>query len=257
VTRRQLLALGATALSVNCAGATAIGADAARGRLRARPGGADAPGQPPATPVSLGEHRLELGQGRDGLLYVPRQLPPRAPLLLLLHGATGSGKGISSRVGAAIADEFQTVLLSPDSRDRTWDAIGGRFGPDVAFLDAALTQTFARIAIDPARLAVGGFSDGASYALSLGLINGDLFTHVVAFSPGFMVADETRGRPAIFVSHGVNDEILPIDRTSRRLVPELRRAGYAVDYREFDGPHTVPAASVREAFDWMSRRARR
>ncbi len=31
-----------------------------------------------------------------------------------------------------------------------------------------------------------GFSDGASYALSLGVPNGDLFTHIVAFSPGFM-----------------------------------------------------------------------
>lgn len=33
-----------------------------------------------------------------------------------------------------------------------------------------------------------GFSDGASYALSLGLPNGNLFSHIVAFSPGFMRA---------------------------------------------------------------------
>jgi len=31
-----------------------------------------------------------------------------------------------------------------------------------------------------------GFSDGASYALSVGITNGDLFTHVIAFSPGFV-----------------------------------------------------------------------
>jgi predicted esterase len=36
-----------------------------------------------------------------------------------------------------------------------------------------------------ATLAVSGFSDGASYALSIGPANGDLFTHVMAFSPGF------------------------------------------------------------------------
>jgi predicted esterase len=40
-----------------------------------------------------------------------------------------------------------------------------------------------------------GFSDGASYALSLGLANGDLFTHVLGFSPGFMRVPRHVGRP--------------------------------------------------------------
>jgi len=52
-------------------------------------------------------------------------------------------------------------------------------------------------------VAIQGFSDGASYALSLGLTNGDLFTHVIAFSPGFAAPAEQRGRPRIYVSHGV------------------------------------------------------
>lgn len=33
-----------------------------------------------------------------------------------------------------------------------------------------------------------GFSDGASYALSLGQPNADVFSHIIAFSPGFMRA---------------------------------------------------------------------
>jgi hypothetical protein len=56
--------------------------------------------------------------------------------------------------------------------------------------------------VDPTRLAVGGFSDGTSYALSLGLTNGDLFSHVLAFSPGFAVPARRRGRPRLFLSHG-------------------------------------------------------
>jgi len=39
---------------------------------------------------------------------------------------------------------------------------------------------------------------------------------------------------------------------SRRLVPGLRRAGYDVTYREFDGPHTVPLELSREAADWFA-----
>jgi hypothetical protein len=33
--------------------------------------------------------------------------------------------------------------------------------------------------IDPARLAFAGFSDGGSYALSLGVTNGDVASHVI------------------------------------------------------------------------------
>ncbi|HEV7992385.1 MAG TPA: hypothetical protein VGP25_11215 [Gemmatimonadaceae bacterium] len=129
--------------------------------------------------------------------------------------------------------------------------IEGGFGPDVTFIDSALAATFERCAIDPHRLAVGGFSDGASYALSIGLGNGDLFTHVLAFSPGFMAPAEQIGAPRCYVSHGTRDQVLPIDHCSRRLVPVLRDAGYDVRYREFDGPHTVPAELAREAVEWL------
>lgn len=132
-----------------------------------------------------------------------------------------------------------------------WDRVRGRYGPDVAFIDRALAHTFSRYAVDRARLAVEGFSDGASYALSLGLDNGDLFTAVVAFSPGFCAPNRPEGEPQIFVSHGTRDETLPIDACSRRIVPLLERAGYAVTYREFDGPHAIPPAVEREAFAWL------
>ena len=107
------------------------------------------------------------------------------------------------------------------------------------------------MAVDPARIGIGGFSDGASYALSLGVANGDLFTHVLAFSPGFIAPAVRRGKPRIFISHGTRDEVLPIDRTSRTIVPDLERRGYDVRYREFNGPHTVPADLAREAFGWF------
>jgi phospholipase/carboxylesterase len=115
-----------------------------------------------------------------------------------------------------------------------------------------LTHVFANYAVDTMRLAVGGFSDGATYALSLGITNGDLFTHVIAFSPGFMVPAAQRGAPRLFVSHGTKDRILSIDACSRRIVRRVREGGYDVRYREFDGGHTVPPAVAREAFDWLT-----
>ena len=129
--------------------------------------------------------------------------------------------------------------------------IGG-YGQDVTAIDRALERTFSSHTVDPARVAIGGFSDGASYALSLGLTNGDLFTHVLAFSPGFAASARRVGSPRIFVSHGTRDAVLPIDRCSRRILPTLRRAGYDVTYREFDGGHAVPPEVAREAADWFA-----
>jgi phospholipase/carboxylesterase len=101
-------------------------------------------------------------------------------------------------------------------------------------------------------VAIGGFSDGATYGLSVGLINGALFTHIVACSPGFIIPGPFGGgRPKLFISHGTADEILPIDVTSRRLVPMLEREQYSVTYREFDGPHRVPPEIAREALEWF------
>src|SRR5215216_2164125 len=215
------------------------------GRLLARPG------QPTET-VSPGLHPLGLDRDRDALLYVPAGYQPDqpAPFALSLHGAGGDETSGLYPL-RDLADEAGLILLSPASRQPTWDVIRGGYGPDVAFIDRALAAAFARCAVDPELLAVAGFSDGASYALSLGITNGDLFPSVMAFSPGFMAPADQRGEPRIFISHGSKDQVLAIDRTSRRIVPQLARAGYDVEYYEFDGPHTVPPEIARQALDWF------
>jgi phospholipase/carboxylesterase len=172
------------------------------------------------------------------------------PLLVLLHGA-GGGVGLAAPLLQLFAELSGCALLVPESRGRTWDAVRGPLGPDVAFLDAALALAFASILTDPARVVLAGFSDGASAALSLGLANGDRFTHVVAFAPGFLIPLPPVGSPAVFVTHGTRDRVLPIDRCSRRIVPALRSAGYVVRYDEFDGGHILPPRQIVGALRWL------
>ncbi len=161
-------------------------------RLTARPG------SPTLTP-DIGSSALGLGPGsRDGLLYVPTGYSPDtpSPLLVLLHGATGQASNWVNY--EARAEARNLVLLAPDSRSGTWDLLEGSYGVDVEFIDLALQHTFDRIRVDPTRVALVGFSDGASYALSLGVSNGDLFSHLVGFSPGFMLGvDPIVGRPPV------------------------------------------------------------
>jgi len=174
--------------------------------------------------------------------------------MLWLHGAGGRARAFLSPELQGLAEAAGMLLLVPTSKEHTWDVIvgRGRYGPDVAAIDRALESTFNRYVVDPTRIAAGGFSDGASYALSLGITNGDLFTHVLAFSPGFMRPAGRRGTPRVFVSHGTRDEVLPIERCSRRIVPQLERAGYGVTYWEFDGGHTVPSEIALEAAGWFT-----
>jgi phospholipase/carboxylesterase len=128
----------------------------------------------------------------------------------------------------------------------------GGFGPDVLFLDRALERTFERCRVDPSRIALAGFSDGASYALSLGRPNADLFTHLVAYSPGLIAAGYSQPRVLeIFVSHGTLDAVIPVENTRENIVPTLRALGNDVTYREFEGPHGVPAEISEAALDWF------
>ena len=142
-------------------------------------------------------------------------------------------------------------MLAVESRGRTWDRVSGTFGPDVFYIEAALLHVFDRCAIDPARIGLFGFSDGASYALSLGPSNGDLFRHLVAFSPGFAAPAGLVGTPRIWVSHGRQDTVLPETVTRNDIVPSFRDAGYEVMYRDFEGGHEVPRAIWTEALDWF------
>lgn len=215
------------------------------GRLTARP-------HHDVRTTAAGQVKLGLDHERDAILHLPHNANEApVPLLVMLHGATQTAEDMFWYLRTT-HDEAGVAVLAPNSRDTTWDAIGGSFGEDVERLNRALARVFEVAAIDPARVAIGGFSDGASYALSLGMINGDLFRSVVAFSPGFVISGSPNGKPRIFISHGTHDRILPIDRCGRRIAATLISRGYAVSFREFDGAHEIPADIAREGLKWVT-----
>lgn len=201
--------------------------------------------------ITAGLHRPLGDDHRSPVLFVPKTLPDRpAGLIVLLHGAGGNSTDILPILRDE-AERLGVLVLVPQSAGSTWDMLLRNYGPDVGTIDRALAKVFELCPIDPRRIAVSGFSDGGSYALSLGVGNGNLFSGILAFSPGFIQPGEQRGEPEIFISHGTNDGVLPIDRCSRRIVPALERAGYRVDYREFNGGHVVPVDMVKAAMDGL------
>ena len=216
------------------------------GRLAVRPAA-------PTGSITAGKHALGIASSPpDGFVWVPESYDPAvpAPLIVLLHGGARTSEDWRVDALEELFEARGAIVLAPDSRYRTWDRVTGIFGPDVEFIDQALAHVFAQANIDPERIAIGGFSDGGTYALALGLTNGDLFKEVMAFSPGFLAPGALHGRPRIFETHGTIDDVLPINNTSRVIVPQLRDLGYEVDYVEFEGGHSLSMELAQEAMAW-------
>jgi phospholipase/carboxylesterase len=253
LTRRRFLAATGTLAVAELTGlgrlAIAVAATTEAGRLKI-------PTVTPAGTAGVGRQQI---RGLNGHLYVPSsyRVTEPLPLLVLLHKSGGSSlswlpPGQAAGSYSAHAEAGRFIILAPNSPGPTWGVGPKSWGDDYVTINRALEMAFTQYAIDRNRLAIGGFSDGASYALSLGLANGDLFGNVIAFSPGFIVRSIGRGRPFLFISHGIGDNVLPIATHSRPFVASLRKNGYSVDFREFSGGHSVPPAISEQAMTWLT-----
>jgi phospholipase/carboxylesterase len=252
-----LLRLRFEAIFVCCLSvATSFGATAEPGRIVI-------PARSSTQTASAGLQKLS---GRNGLLYVPTGQAEPLPLLVLLHKGGGYAsewfdRGVSY---APYADKGRFIILAPESLGpgNSWGTGQPRnWGYDYLAINRALEEAFARCAIDRNRLAIGGFSDGASYALSLGLANGDVFSYVIAFSPSFICRAQGRAKrsptgtaitPLVYIAHGVSDNVLPIASTSRIFASSLRKNGYKVEFQEFSGGHHLSHQVVDQAMAWLT-----
>jgi phospholipase/carboxylesterase len=228
--------------------------------VTAEPGRIVIPAKSSTQAASAGLQKLS---DRNGLLYIPTSHAEPLPLLVLLHKAGGSPSEWFSGGGsyAPYADKGRFIILAPESPGPTWGTGPKSWGYDYLAINRALEEAFARCAIDRNRLAIGGFSDGASYALSLGLANGDVFNYIIALSPGFIVRAQARGRidynnkvriPLVYIAHGLTDNVLPIASTSRVFVSSLRKNGYNVEFREFSGGHHASRQVAAQAMSWLT-----
>lgn len=213
-----------------------------------------APATPPSPDVPYGLSPLGLGEGglRDGSIYVPKSYRHETPMpvLVMLHGYSGWGDEMKSTF--ALAEEFGVIIVAPDSREVTWGRSAPGFDQDVRFIGAAFRKVVGMFNLDPERVGLGGRSDGAGYALSMGLAYGDTFNHVIAIAGGAMSPVRRKGKPKVFIAHGLDDLQMPIDRTGRLFQQQLKDEGYDVTYREYEGGHATPVEVVREVFAWLS-----
>ena len=236
--------IGSLSGMVLSAGLLAAPAVAAGPELATRP-----PLSAPATPEKR-SGVLTLAGG--AFAYLPKGLTGApAPLLIAFYGAGGQASDVLESFRAD-ADRDGFVLLIPTAKGATWDMIVDlqsrigiemkvtpRYGRDLKALDRALADVFARVAIDPARIGMMGFSNGATYALSVGTANPQLVSTVIAFSPGPAFLGKSGPTQRIFISHGEQDQALPYSYT-RGVVARIRVRNIPLMFESFKGGHTVP-----------------
>ena len=243
----RTLALGAAGVLVGCReGFDPTGPRAGNPRLSARPGNVTGT-------LAPGEHTVTLPSGRTARIIVPASyVGDPLPFALLLHGFSANAQG-ALQPFRMFADNRAIILMAIDASGNTgtWDAVDARWGQDVVNIDEALAFAFSRVAVDPARVGVEGFSDGATYALALGRANGDLFTRIAAQSPGFIFPLAEVGAPEIYITHGIFDAVFPIDETGLAIADALS-ARYDVRYVEYEGGHELPAGVVSDVAAWLA-----
>lgn len=185
---------------------------------------ADMRAWPAPMPLAEGANEAQLAVGGFNRSYVavvpPAATKPRS-LLIVLHGVNGRGanmRGMGFEPGAAAND---TVVVYPDAIGGSWN--DGRVGmepmqagmvtDDIAFLRALIDEMSARANIEPTRVAVAGFSNGAMMA---GRVACELSDRVrgVALVSGTagqnypQVCRPARSIPVVEV-HGTSDPIVP------------------------------------------------
>ncbi len=106
------------------------------------------------------------GQARTFTVHLPSNFSPgrHYPIVMMLHGGLGNGEKIDQQTGlGAYVDRGGFIAVFPDSGGEQWNdgretTRSGR--DDVAFLVAVVHDLVARAGGDPARVFVGGASNG-------------------------------------------------------------------------------------------------
>lgn len=199
---------------------------------------------------SPGDHARTLlvdGIERRYVLHMPRPAR-RGPLALvvLLHGAGGTGRRIAASTGfSAEADRRGFVAVYPDGVDGEWhDGRGSDAIDDVGFVRSLLDTLAGELPVDARRVYAAGISNGAMFAQRLGCDLPGRFAAIGAVAgamPAAVAARCAGGPPMSFIGfNGTADQLVAFDGGGALESATASAAHWAAA----DGCDPAPASSL-------------
>jgi phospholipase/carboxylesterase len=127
-----------------------------------------------------------------------------------------------------------------------------------ASIDALLAREAAR-GVPPARIVLGGFSQGCAMALLAGLRHASPLAGIVGLSgylplASTLAAERSAANQAtpVFLAHGLQDEMVALPRAAASR-DALLALGYTVDWHTYPMGHSVCLEEVRDLQAWLRR----
>lgn len=109
------------------------------------------------------------------------------------------------------------------------------------------------------RIVLAGFSQGGAITLQTGLRQAEPLAGLLALSTYLPLAagfasERAAGSQSvpIFMAHGRSDPVIPLSRAVASR-DQLRAAGYAVEWHEYDMPHSVCEQEIRDLAAFLRR----
>ncbi len=202
------------------------------------------------------QHFENSRESRGGYsVYVPENYSPSTcyPLIVSLHGGSGHGQG-QIWMWLKEARSHGVIVLCPTSLDLTWNL--GDPEADTLNILRHIEALRSKWNVDRSRLMLHGISDGGTFALASGLLEGSRFTHLVPCFPSFhpllieMSSPSRLKEIRMYLIHGIHDWMFPVEG-SREAYQTLKRAGVDIVYREIeDLSHSYPDEENESILQW-------
>ncbi len=194
------------------------------------------------------------------------------PAVVLVHGR-GADEHDLLPIARGLPDDLHVLSVRAPDRLRggyTWydlDMPGGdlhRSQPDpkgfrrsLDLLDEFVERAIEEYDIDPGRIGLLGFSQGAIMSLSSLVERPERYAWVVALN-GYLAqsheerADEAAGEP-VFMGAGETDRIIPAER-AERAATSLREAGADVRFERYPVGHGTTPEEIEDVAKWVETR---
>jgi polyhydroxybutyrate depolymerase len=167
------------------------------------------------------------GLERSYRIYVPVSITEneQVPLILVLHGAGGSGASMERTTGlSTIAEREGFIVAYPEADERFWNDHDDLEDPnssspdDVGYLRAVIEKITREYPVDPQRVFAAGLSNGGLMCHRLACEAPDLVAGVAGVASQLTVPTENRCSTTapvpILLINGTEDPIVRFDDTS-------------------------------------------